>query len=317
LGILLQEWDATGGLDVAALAPQGPMLGKVGCGLRDGLTIETTLDPAIQPFLHDHQIDGTPVLPGVMGVEAFAEAALLMLPGWHVEAVEEVNFLAPFKFYRHEPRTVTIQVAFRPQGDVVVADCRLTGSRSLPNQAEPQIATHFTAHVRLTRQVPESTTAPKPGAASEAIVKAADIYRVYFHGPAYQVLEQAWMDCERLVGQMAESLPDNHHPPTLPTILSPRLIVLCFQAAGLWEMSVHGRMGLPLHIGRVSTWPMPDPAAGPLYAVVTPADGGAGFQADVVDGAGNRYVHLSGYRMVEVPGGVDTEPLQALQAVVA
>ena len=117
LGALLNEWDVTGGLDTYALEgsaekrlpAQGPMIGKIeSMDLHRGLTIETTLDPAIQPFLHDHQIDGTPVLPGVMGIEAFAEAAPCMLPGWHVEAVEEVNFLAPFKFYRNEPRTFTI-----------------------------------------------------------------------------------------------------------------------------------------------------------------------------------------------------------------
>ena len=68
--------------------------------------------PAVQPFLYDHQIDGTPVLPGVMGIEAFAEAALCVLPGWQVEAVEDVNFLAPFKFYRSEPRTMTIEAEF-------------------------------------------------------------------------------------------------------------------------------------------------------------------------------------------------------------
>jgi hypothetical protein len=38
-----------------------------------------------------------------------------MLPGWHVAAVEDVNFLAPFKFYRGEPRTVTIEAVFRPR----------------------------------------------------------------------------------------------------------------------------------------------------------------------------------------------------------
>ena len=41
-----------------------------------------------------------------MGIEAFAEAALCLLPGWHVEAIEDISFLAPFKFYRSEPRTV-------------------------------------------------------------------------------------------------------------------------------------------------------------------------------------------------------------------
>ena len=44
---------------------------------RPGSRVETTLDPAAQPFLHDHRIDGTPVLPGVMGIEAFAEVAAL------------------------------------------------------------------------------------------------------------------------------------------------------------------------------------------------------------------------------------------------
>jgi hypothetical protein len=39
-------------------------------GLHGRLTIETTLDPGVQPFLHDHQIEGKPVLPGVMGIEA-------------------------------------------------------------------------------------------------------------------------------------------------------------------------------------------------------------------------------------------------------
>ena len=98
------------------------MIGKLASiSLQSGLTIETTLDPAIQPFLHDHQIDGTPVLPGVMGIEAFAEAALCLLPGWHVAAIEEVNFLAPFKFYRNEPRAVTIEAVIRPQGETLLA----------------------------------------------------------------------------------------------------------------------------------------------------------------------------------------------------
>ena len=84
LGVLLKEFDEDRGLreSSAELLPnafprQGPMVGKLASmSLYDGYSIETTLDPKTQLFLHDHQIDGTPVLPGVMGVEAFAEAAL-------------------------------------------------------------------------------------------------------------------------------------------------------------------------------------------------------------------------------------------------
>jgi 3-oxoacyl-(acyl-carrier-protein) synthase/acyl carrier protein/NAD(P)-dependent dehydrogenase (short-subunit alcohol dehydrogenase family) len=320
LGILVKEWDETGGLDPSlasggGLAKQGPMVGKVASmGLHSGLTIETTLDPKVQPFLHDHQIDGTPVLPGVMGIEAFAEAALSMLPGWRVEAVENVNFLAPFKFYRNEPRTVTVEASLCAQADGLIADCRLTGSRQLPNQPAPQVTTHFTARVHLTKEAAEPAKILVPGATAVPSIPATDIYRYYFHGPAYQVLERAWRDGQRIVGQLAKRLPDNHRPAERPTLMAPRLIELCFQTAGLWEMGVKGRMGLPHQIHQVSVWRPPELAEGPLYAVVTPSPEGTNFDADVIDAAGNRYVYLSGYRTVALPNSVDAEPLKALGA---
>jgi len=324
LGVLLNEWDATGGLDTSAaeasksLPPRGPMIGKIaGMALRSGLTIETALDPMIQPFLHDHQIDGTPVLPGVMGIEAFAEAALCLLPGWHVAAIENINFLAPFKFYRNEPRVVTVEATIYPQRETLLADCRLTGRRSLPNQAEPQVTTHFTAQVRLTKQMPKAVIVPAPGFQDGHIIKSADIYRLYFHGPAYQVLEQAWLDGDRIFGLMAKSLPSNHLPTEKPTLMAPRLIELCFQTAGLWEMTALGRMGLPQYVRQVSFLRTPDLAVGGLYAAVTSTPDQGSFDADVVDGAGNRYVQLVGYRTVALPNVVDTKPLKELQAAVA
>jgi hypothetical protein len=318
LGIMQNEWDATGGVDTTTTAVHGPMIGKIAGMTVDGrLTIETTLDPAMQPFLHDHQIEGKPVLPGVMGIEAFAEAALCMLPGWHVESIEEVNFLAPFKFYRSEPRTVTVEAIFRPHGEAVVAECRLNGTRSLPGQAEPQVTTHFTARVRLTRAQPEQVTVPAMSEPAGAIVNAADIYRVFFHGPAYQVLERAWLGESRTVGQFFQGLPDHHHPLDRPLAMAPRLIELCFQAAALREVAAQGRIGLPLHVDRVCQWRSPDQAEGPLYAVITPDPNQDSFNADVVDAAGNQYLPLRGYKMVGHPDTVDATPLLAMQAALA
>ncbi len=325
LGVLLNEWDAAGGLDTAAAetawrssAPIGPMVGKIAStSLYNGYVIETTLDPKIQPFLHDHQIDGTPVLPGVMGVEAFAEAALCLLPGWHVEAIEDVNFLAPFKFYRSEPRTLNVEALVHEQPDGVLADCRLVGRRPLPNQTEPQTTTHFTARVRLAKQPAPTLTAPKLGTPIGHLVEAADIYRLYFHGPAYQVIERAWWDGHRIIGLLANRLPDNHRPSELPTLMAPRLIELCFQTAGVWEMGVQGRMGLPQHIHRVSVLRAPELAEGRLYAVVTPHAEQASFDAEVVDTKGNIYVSLSGYRTIALPGAINLDRLKTLQAAIS
>jgi hypothetical protein len=316
LGVLLSECDAAGGLDTAALPSDaaGPMTGEAtGMGVHRGLTIETTLDPRVQPFLYDHQIEGTPVLPGVMGIEAFAEAALRVLPGWYVEAVEDVNFLAPFKFYKSEPRTVTIEAEFHPEGDAVIADCRLSGRRMLPNQAEPQVTTHFTARVRLTQAAPVAVDGRLPGVSDGPAVEAVGIYRLYFHGPAYQVVERAWRDGDRIAGQLAGGLPANHHPPERPLTMAPRWIELCFQTAGLWEIGVLGRMGLPRHLDRVSVWSSPDVEEGPLFAVVTPSPDGGAFDADVVDSAGRCCARVSGYRTVTFRENIATETFEALR----
>ena len=322
LGVLLNEWDATGGVDTRTIppsadkpaSPQGPMLGQiVSVGVYNGLVVETNLVPTIQPFLYDHQIDGTPVLPGVMGIEAFAEAAACLLPGWHVEAVEEVNFLAPFKFYRNAPRTVSVQAVLHPQGDKVVAECRLIGRRTLPNQTEPQETTHFTARVRLEQQPTQAPTATTPAAANGSTVEAADVYRVYFHGPAYQVVERAWRDGDRMVGQMSARLPNNHQPPELPTLAAPRLIELCFQTAGLWQLTVQGLMGLPLHVQQVRLWRAAESVEGQLYAVVTPHREQQSFDANVVDAKGNCYIQVMGYKTVTVPDNVEAQKLKTLQ----
>ena len=326
LGVLLKEWDETGELPASTLefsdqklAPaQGPMIGKiVGAGVYRPLTIETVLDPKLQPFLYDHQIDGTPVLPGVMGLEAFAEAAACLLPDWHVEAIEDVDFLAPFKFYRNEPRTLTVEAEIHPLGDGIVADCRLIGRRPLANQADPQTTTHFTARVRLTKKLPPSVKLPALGSPAGSLVEAADIYHLYFHGPAYQVIERAWWNGRQIVALLAQDLPPNHHPPELLTQISPRLIELCFQAAGVWEMGLQGRMGLPQHIDRVSLLSTPELAEGRLYALITPDAKQGTFDAEVLDAAGNRYLQLSGYRTAAISSDVNAAPLQVLQALMS
>ncbi len=320
LGILLNEWDATGGLDPTALDNAaklpGPMIGAiVAASLHDGLKIETTLDPASQPFLHDHQIDGTAVLPGVMGIEAFAEAALCLLPGWHLASIEDVEFLASFKFYRNEKRTLTVHAVIRPQGESLVADCRLIGSRTLPGHTEPQVTTHFQARVRLASVPAATVTGPPPSRLAGSLIDAADIYRVYFHGPAYRVIDEAWWDAERIVGRMAKDLPGNHHPANLPTAIAPRLIELCFQTAGLWELGTLGRFGLPQRVASVRWLRAPDSAVGSLHAVVTPHAAEGTFDAEVVDAAGTRYLQVFGYRTVAVPGGGDPDAIKALQSV--
>ncbi len=321
LGVLAREWDETGGLDPAAapVLPAGPMTGRLSAFfLHGGLVVETDLDPKAQAFLFDHRIDGTPVLPGVMGIEAFAEAAAALVPGFRVAAVEDVDFLAPFKLYRDEPRTVRVEAVLRPAGDAVEAECRLVGRRVLPGQAEPQETVHFRGRVRLERgeAQPETCAAvlENPGTA----LAAPDIYSVYFHGPAYRVLESAWKNGSGVVGLFADPLPPNHDPEGLPLLAAPRLVELSFQTAGVFELGTRGLMGLPLRVERVRAVRPPETAAGRLFAVVTPSASGEGsYDARVVDADGNLYLAVDGYRTVELPGAASAEQLEPFRAAMA
>jgi acyl transferase domain-containing protein len=316
LGILEDEWEAAGGLEPAPVEAQqqGPMVGRVlAMRLRDGLVAETRLDPTAQPFLHDHQIDGTPVLPGVMGIEAFAEVATVLLPGWHVVSVDDVDFLAPVKFYRGQPRDLVVTAVLRQDAGDIVAECRLIGSRILAGQSEPRTTVHFTGRVRLARTAGSGETMTPPPAANGSAIEAPEIYATYFHGPAYRVLERAWHDGSGTVGQLATALAAHQAPAGAPLRMAPRLIELCFQTAGIRDLQA-GRLALPHHVDRVRVASDLDAAAPPLRALVVRRADGTAADAAVIDARGRVIVKLEGYRTVESPSGAGAEPPAAVGA---
>ena len=314
LGILAAEWDETGGLDVdkahawlAAKQPRLLMLGTITAAkLYGGLQVETTLDPKAQPFLYDHALEGTPLLPGVMGTEAFGQLALALAPGYMVAAVYDEQFHAPFKFYRHEPQTLYLSGIAGPSAEGLVVRAALHSRRELGKPGlPPQDKVHFTARVLLAGEVEVPTIAFTPPAAETLPITADAIYRVYFHGPAYQVLERANVQGSTAVGLMAANLPPNTSPAGTASVMAPRLIELCFQTAGVWDIRTTGTMALPLGIESVTTYRQPDEAQSQrLYALVEAVDGGDAYHARVVDETGNVYITLKGYRTVDLPGSV-------------
>ena len=182
------------------------MVGRVKAArLYGGLAVETTLDPREQPFLFDHQIDGVPVLPGVMGTEAFAEVASVLCPGFHVAAIEDESFLLPFKFYRNQPATLHLRAVASPGGvGEVVVSAELRSVVQPKPELPAQERVHFRARVRMRREAAAKPKVAfkKPAAKALGIGREA-IYEVYFHGPAYQVIERAAVEGDGVVALMA------------------------------------------------------------------------------------------------------------------
>jgi malonyl CoA-acyl carrier protein transacylase len=322
LGILTQEFDESGGLEIEKVSqwlesqkPKFAQIGKVvAAKLYGGIQAETKLDPNAEPYLFDHQLENVPLLPGVMGTETFAELAQLLAPGMRVDQVLNEKFERPFKFHRMQSQTLYLTAWAEPTREGVgpnsgelLAHATLKSITQMPRaELPPQEKIHFTADIRLTRNEPEKPNiefhAPD---ANEFDLTAEQIYKIYFHGPAYQVLARARVNGDTAIGEMKMNLPADTSHGEGDWIIAPRLVEFCFQTAGLWEMKTKQVMALPMAIGSVTAYrQLREANDKTLYALVTALDDGKAFDCIVVDASGDVYVKMFGYRTVPLPGSV-------------
>lgn len=280
------------------------------------------MDPVKQPFLRDHQLNSVPVLPGVIGIEGFSVASkhiasvLAATNGiFEVAELEDIHFHAPFKFYRNEPRHVCWTArGIREEGGLVI-HVTLESDLELRSRA-PEHVLHFSGKVHLTTVKNKTIQALQPPVwLDKESICADDIYKLYFHGPSFQVLECAQRSGDQVLGKLTANL--------LPIVdggkggkNTPLLVELCFQTAGLFEAGVNGVMGLPRSIKSLTVYREAS-GKGDLYAVVSPSEenGTLSFNAKVVDEQGNTYLELKNYRTSALPYSVEPElaaPLKVL-----
>ncbi|MEE3082499.1 MAG: SDR family oxidoreductase, partial [Candidatus Thermoplasmatota archaeon] len=232
------------------------------------ISTECTLDVSRFPFLIDHAIDGTPYHPGVMAMEMFSEAALLLYPMCTMVGFYDVHFGLPVKLVKDEVK-IRVRAEFSEQNSSeIYVNCVLESD--LVNSkgeifGEPRI--HHSATVRLLKdgavQEPELPFNSPPGR-SKASFQPSFIYQRFFHGPRFQVLGglvKGVRDGEDIgadgIALLRSQLPNPHlfsgDENSTPTLLEslPMLVEACFQNAGLVAMEVDGLSSLPVGIESV------------------------------------------------------------------
>jgi hypothetical protein len=296
-----------------------------GFDLQQGILLEAELDPQSEPFLKDHSMNGIPLLPGVMGIEGFSVAAKHVSSvlgsgkgGYEVTQLEDVSFLTPFKFYRGEPRRITWKAQVLRESNGLVAHVTLESDLALKtNRVEHKI--HFSGKVHLEPHRSQKKIMVTPPEWNGAYtVQAEEIYRLYFHGPAFQVLEGVQISGNTVLGKLKSHLP----PFTsggLELLSTPVLVELCLQTAGIWEAGKTGTLCLPRSIGNICLYST-NLGGIPVYAEVTPvkdADGQISFDARVMDAKGHLLLELHNYRTSPLPYTVDDKILAPMQTLVA
>jgi hypothetical protein len=166
-----------------------------------------------------------------------------------------------------------------------------------------RVQEHFAADVILTKEKPALPAIDfAPPNDKQLPSTAEQIYKLFFHGPAYQVLERVGVEGNKAIGLMALNLPPNTNPQDARSLTAPRLVELCFQTAAQWSIEAKDAMAFPLGFGQVCAYRQPEEAGEQrLYAVVETEDDGETFEAKVLDESGNVFVALACYRTVSRP----------------
>jgi NAD(P)-dependent dehydrogenase (short-subunit alcohol dehydrogenase family)/acyl carrier protein len=295
----------------------------VGCNKVNGIRLEATLNPDDLPYLRDHAINGVPVLPGVIGIQGFSTAAKHVASvlasgkkGFEVGRLEDIQFLAPFKFYDNKPRTIIWTALPLLEGEDLVVKVTLESDiRRVDGRIDHTL--HFSGLVYLAENQPvEKTDANPPTWGKKKAVSAEDIYRLYFHGPSFQVLDAAQSYRSNILGRLKKDLLIDASGKLGP-LSTPLLIELCFQTAGLWEAGATGTLALPASVGKLTVYPRPMNGV-PIYAEVKPRECGGklAFDARVLDSKGNVFVEVEDYRTSPLPFPAEESQVEPMKVLV-
>ena len=186
-----------------------------------------------------------------------------------------------------------------PENKGLLANVWLESTREIKSGLEH--TKHFYGRVHL-EPASDRMDPPKiveaPVWENATIVKPDDIYRIYFHGPAFQVLEGVstcgTADERQVVGKFSDNLQQIDN-----TLIPPLLVELCLQTAGVWEIGKTGVMALPAAIDEVVVH-RSDTNGSPLYAEMMPRKGAEMvFDGRVLDAQGNVYIEMHGYHTTQ------------------
>ena len=256
------------------------------------------LDPA-SPGLDHHRAGGHPLFGTSLGTTALTRAARERWPG--VDRAEQIGVHEPYIL--HEPGPHRIAIEFDAEASDALGwfvDGRVI--RAHPAQPEMLL---FDARFRRTGLEAHAVRCPAPAGQEAGGIAGADVYRVFFPGPAFQVIDAARLHGATLVSRLSAG------PVLIPS--QARLTEFAMQSAGLLELATSSRRMIPHRIGSIS--PLPGdaaPPAGPLFAIARAAHEPGAIDIDVIDAAGAPVLTLARYETVELPFPAEPAPAATL-----
>lgn len=246
--------------DAPAAGPiAGPLIGfsREIAGSGGERILPLRLDASRHRYLHEHVLDGKPVLPAAVALELMAEAAKTLWPGWRVVEVREHKLLKGVELKgmdaRDSARNLQVRIAPPPYGssegfEVPAAlESELAPGRFIP---------HYRCVLRLEQLLPAPERAEREFHDDKALSTAKAYGEWLFHGPRFQVIERidglspqgagASVRSTRPAQWLADTGAEAHG-----WVFDPGLLDAAAQMAWLWSRAYRDESALPTRFGRV------------------------------------------------------------------
>jgi 3-hydroxymyristoyl/3-hydroxydecanoyl-(acyl carrier protein) dehydratase len=250
------------------------------------------------PFLFDHAIEGTPYVPGVMGIETFMETAAA-LTGKTPQGLEDVHFYLPIKLLRRNPQAVRIKGSDNAGVVTMEIESDFINSKGVKMGNTRR---HFTARIMDNFESKWNDYKTKVDLSGDYAADKEEIYSKYFHGPSFQVLDGILkIDNNAVLGVYQKPAQVLFHDGPKRLLAHPMLIEAAFQTCGYRDLAVDNRMTLPDSIGKIYVNTKAEPP-NKLYilGVFTGQniEGKSVYDTFVFDDKGKLWVEISDYQMI-------------------
>ncbi|MCE7746481.1 MAG: hypothetical protein GPJ52_15235 [Candidatus Heimdallarchaeota archaeon] len=222
-----------------------PMIGDVTKNNDNSFTSKRVLTIEGDRYLDHHRFNNIPFLPGVMGLEFFAELVKFLQPEKEIVRFEKVEFKSAIRLKEDLPLEIQTDIEFKDNSAKAVISSRVIKDGKVTDK----LKLHFKSNITFGQR--DKETIKPPPEKKMPLLNKQFIYEILPHGLLLHVLTEINHIEENILAiskLKKKSLMSWKHKEFL---INPRSIEACFQALGLMDFIDCGRAGLPSKIGQL------------------------------------------------------------------
>ncbi len=211
-------------------------------------------------YMLDHQIQGVPIFPAVMGIESFAELYYLE-EGQKPSTIEDISFDLAIKQFKQKDLDLIIEYN-KNERTMKIKSLFKANTPNAKEQERLHFKSRFPEEQKIPRKIEKRKIKPNP----IELLNKEEIYSIFFHGKSFQVLESL----DDIRGNNIITRINLPEEPIFAdeedeTIVDPRAIEAALQTAGLYDLCINSKLTLPSKIKAITFYK----EGKPVYAEAT------------------------------------------------